>query len=62
MVVESMGQMPMASVKTPMVLAVPYMEQVPQERQIFSLKRVKVSSLMASTFRAPMDSFKSGVT
>ena len=51
MVVLSMGQRPMTSVNTPMVLAVPYIEQVPQEKQIFSRKRVKVSSLMASMLR-----------
>ena len=62
MVVESMGQMPIASANTPMVLAVPYMAQVPQEKQMFSLKRVKVSSSMASMLRAPMDSLRSGVT
>ena len=34
-----------------MVLAVPYIEQVPQEKQMFSRNRVKVSSLMASMLR-----------
>ena len=41
----------MTSAKTPIVFAVPYIEQVPQEKQMFSRKRVKVSSLMASMLR-----------
>ena len=51
MVVLSMGQRPITSANTPMVLAVPYIEQVPQEKQMFSRNRVKVSSLMASMLR-----------
>ena len=45
-----------------MVLAVPYMEQVPQEKQMFSFRRVNSSSEMAPLRRSPMDSFRSGVT
>ena len=43
-VADPKGARPIASVKTAMVFAVPYMEQVPQDAQIFWRKREKVVS------------------
>ena len=62
MMVLSTGHMPITSENTLIVQAVPYMLQVPQEKQMFSLYSVKVSDVIAVTLFAPMDSFKSGVT
>ena len=58
----SIGVIPITSENTPIVQAVPYIEQVPHERQMFSLYSVKVSSVIVPAFFAPIDSFRSGVT
>ena len=62
MVVLPMGARPMASAKTPMVLAVPYMEQVPQEAHILLRYLENVSAEIFPDVTLPMDSFRSQVT
>ena len=61
-VVDPIGASPMASVNTPIVFAVPYMEHVPHEKQMFLLRTENSSSVIASLLYSPIDSFKSGVT